>query len=95
MKHIIQIIKMYDKEKEIDKLYRLVACKGLKSIHESIMNDKREIYQDNDLIGNLHHIPPASIYANIKDDELSYIMKLWNGNIMINKFIELEEYELR
>lgn len=95
MKRIIQIIKMYNEEKEIDKLCRLVICEDLKSIHESIINDRREIYQDNYLIGNLRHIPPASIFVDIKDNELLYIMNLWNGNVMINKFIELEEYELK
>lgn len=87
--YIVQIKKTYDGNKLKSKACRLLEYNSLENIHNSIINNKREVYSDDYLIGNLCPICPDILGQGINENELFYIIKLWNGDIMINQFIKI------
>lgn len=86
--YIVQIKKTYDNKLK-SKECRLLEYDSLENIHNSIINNKREVYSDDYLIGNLCPICPDILVQEINENELFYIIKLWNGDIMINQFVKI------
>lgn len=87
--YIVQINKRYDKGNIKHKQCRLIEYNSLNDIHESIINDKRDVYSDEYLFGNLCPIRPNILAQEINENELLYVMELWDKSIMINQFIKL------
>lgn len=87
--YIVQISKTYDEGNVKHKQCRLLEYNSLNDIHESIINDKREVYSDSYLFGNFCPIHPNILAKEINENELLYVIELFNKNIMINQFIKL------
>lgn len=87
--NVIQIIKVFHKGQLKRKECRLVNYESLKKIDDLITNDKREVYHDKYLSGNLSPIRPDILAKEINDDELFYVIRLFNNDIMLNRFISI------
>lgn len=87
--YIVQIKRVYEDKELKSKECRLLEYESLSKIHNSIVNDEREVYRDEYLTGNLCPIIPNIIGMEINEHELFYVMELWDKSIMINQFIKL------
>lgn len=86
--NIVQIKKIFHNGELINKECRLIEYESLNGIDYLITNDKREVYRDKYLTGYLSPIRPNILAKEINDNELLYVIQLFNKDIMLNRFIK-------
>ena len=68
---------------------RLIVYNSLEEIVSHIERDTREWYSDKYLSGILCPIFSEIMFEDIQEDEVTFIIRLWNGEFMLNRFIKI------